>query len=273
MTGAIDPFFAALIVRMASAMALVVAASLFVERSGPFLGAMVATLPLSAGPSYVFIAMDHDAAFVAQSALSTLNTNVGTGAFAAVYALLAARVGLAGALAGAYAAWGSIVLLLVGGGAGPATAVAANVLVYWVGIRATRLERGAPRPARRPRRWWEIPIRAVGVMVLVAVVVVVGHRLGPEAAGVAAAFPIIMTSLILILHTSVGGAASAATLAHALPGMVGFGFAALALHLTAQPLGSAIALCIALGVCLAWNGMLVSAVRRRVRTTDQAGAV
>lgn len=265
-----DPFFTALVVRMASAMALVVAASLFVERSGPFLGAMVATLPLSAGPSYVFIAMDHDAVFVARSALSTVHTNAATGVFATVYALLAARAGLAGALAGAYAAWGAVVMLLVGGGADLVTGLVANVLVYVVGIRATRSERGASRPVRGPRRWWEVPIRAVGVMLLVAVVVVVGHRLGPAAAGVAAAFPIIMTSLILILHTSVGGAASAATLAHTLPGMIGFGIAALGLHFTAEPVGRWPALLLALGICLVWNGMLVTAMRRRTRSAAQA---
>ncbi len=44
--------------------------SIVPERSGPVTGALVATLPISAGPSYVFLAIDHDAAFIAQGALS-----------------------------------------------------------------------------------------------------------------------------------------------------------------------------------------------------------
>ena len=34
-------------------------------------GALVATLPISAGPSYVFLALDHDAAFIAEGALAS----------------------------------------------------------------------------------------------------------------------------------------------------------------------------------------------------------
>ncbi len=41
---------------MAVAAAFVVSASVITERSGPVIGALVATLPISAGPSYVFLA-------------------------------------------------------------------------------------------------------------------------------------------------------------------------------------------------------------------------
>ncbi|MFN5406092.1 MAG: OsmC family peroxiredoxin, partial [Bradyrhizobium sp.] len=34
------------------------------------LEALVATLPISAGPTYVFLALDHDAAFIAEGALT-----------------------------------------------------------------------------------------------------------------------------------------------------------------------------------------------------------
>jgi hypothetical protein len=61
--------------KMLLTMSIVVAASFLVERSGPFLGAMIATLPISAGPSYVFLAMDHGAGFIAQSAVATIITN------------------------------------------------------------------------------------------------------------------------------------------------------------------------------------------------------
>ena len=45
--------------RMAVAAAFVVTASFIAERSGPVIGALVATLPISAGPSYAFLALDH----------------------------------------------------------------------------------------------------------------------------------------------------------------------------------------------------------------------
>ena len=53
-------FLLTLGLRMAITAAFVVTASVITERSGPVIGALVATLPISAGPSYVFLALDHD---------------------------------------------------------------------------------------------------------------------------------------------------------------------------------------------------------------------
>ena len=54
-------FLLTLALRMAITAAFVVSASVITEKSGPVIGALVATLPISAGPSYVFLALDHDA--------------------------------------------------------------------------------------------------------------------------------------------------------------------------------------------------------------------
>ena len=59
-------FILTLALRMAVTAAFVVSASVITERSGPVVGALVATLPISAGPSYVFLARDHDAGFIAE---------------------------------------------------------------------------------------------------------------------------------------------------------------------------------------------------------------
>src|SRR5436305_11400081 len=77
--------------RMAIAAAFVVTASIITERSGPVIGALVATLPVSAGPSYVFLALDHDAAFIAQGALSSLPVNAATVFLCLTYVTLAQR--------------------------------------------------------------------------------------------------------------------------------------------------------------------------------------
>ena len=49
--GLSDPFWVTLLYKMLATAGLVVAVSMLVERVGPFLGAMVATLPISAGPA------------------------------------------------------------------------------------------------------------------------------------------------------------------------------------------------------------------------------
>jgi hypothetical protein len=73
---------------------------------------------------------------------------------------------------------------------------------------------------------------------------------------VLAVFPVIYMSIMVILHRRVGGPSTAAVLANAVPGLAGFGVALLTLHLTAVPLGSALALIAALSVSVASNAGL-----------------
>src|SRR6202011_883803 len=87
-------FLLTLALRMAITAAFVVTSSIITERSGPVIGALVATLPVSAGPSYVFLALDHDAAFIAQGALSSLPVNAATIFMCLTYVVLSQRHGL-----------------------------------------------------------------------------------------------------------------------------------------------------------------------------------
>src|SRR5207342_972643 len=84
-------FLLILLFRMAITAAFVVSASIITERSGPVIGALVATLPISAGPSYVFLALDHDASFIAEGALASLPINAATIFLGLTYVVLAQR--------------------------------------------------------------------------------------------------------------------------------------------------------------------------------------
>src|SRR5919204_6136808 len=98
-------FLLLLLFRMAISAAFVVSASVITERSGPVIGPLVATLPISAGPSYVFLALDHDAAFVAEGALASLPINAATIVLALTYSVLAQRFSLWISAGAAVAAW------------------------------------------------------------------------------------------------------------------------------------------------------------------------
>jgi hypothetical protein len=97
-------FVLVLAVKMAISAGLVVAAAAIAERAGPLLGALVATLPISAGPAYVFVSLDHGPAFIAASALASLVMNAATTLLALTYVLLAQRRGRRVACGGAAAA-------------------------------------------------------------------------------------------------------------------------------------------------------------------------
>src|ERR1700759_1138594 len=98
-------FLLILALRMAVAAAFGVTASFITERSGPAIGALVATLPISAGPAYAFLALDHDAAFIAHGALTSLPINAPTIPLGLVYVLLAQRRNLAVSFPSAAAVW------------------------------------------------------------------------------------------------------------------------------------------------------------------------
>src|SRR5262249_4863231 len=61
-------FWLSLFLKMAVTACFVVVAAMVAERAGAMIGAIVATLPIAAGPAYFFVAQDHDAAFISASA-------------------------------------------------------------------------------------------------------------------------------------------------------------------------------------------------------------
>src|SRR3954462_9168510 len=105
-------FLLTLVLRMGVTAAFIVTASIITERSGPVIGALVATLPISAGPSYVFLALDHDAAFIAEGAVASLSVNAATVFLCLTYVVLAQRQRLLVSFCAAIAVWVAVVTLL-----------------------------------------------------------------------------------------------------------------------------------------------------------------
>lgn len=247
---------------------LVLSAAVVAQALGPFWGALVASLPISAGPAYVFLSLRHDAVFVAASALGSLAANAATGLFLIVYGIAAGRQPPWRSLGAAVLAWLAAALAAQQVAWTPWTALAANLAVYGAGFVFLKPAESAP-PASAPaqRRWHELPLRAVAVAAFVSLVVAASARLGPEATGIAAVFPVSLISLIVIARPRLGGAAAALLAVHALRPMLGFGVMLLALHLAIRPFGVAAALGLALAVSLLWSAALLVMTLRGRRGT------
>ena len=258
-------FILTLALRMAITAAFVVSASVVTERSGPVIGALVATLPISAGPSYVFLALDHDAAFIAEGALASLPINAATIWLALTYVVLAQRRSALVSFAGAVAVWLALAALsrtvqwsLVGG-------LLVNAVTFAICLPLLQRFRHVRMPLIT-RRWYDIPLRASLVAGLVATVVVLSRWVGPSVSGVIALFPVVFTSMMLILHPRMGGRPTAAVIANGGWGLMGFGIAIAVLHVTALRFGSAIALGVGLATCVFWNlGLWWSGRRKHQR--------
>ena len=231
---------------------IVVSASVVVERAGPLIGALVVTLPVTVWPAYVFLSLDHDAIYLAASAQSGLAVNVANGVFMLVYLVLAQTRGLIVSLLTAIACWIGLAWLAhsiawtLGG------AALANLVVFSVCLKLSRRFREFQVP-RVARQWYELPLRTVLVCALMGSVLLLSNWAGPGATGMLSVYPISTSCTMLILHTRIGGRASAAVIANGLWGMLGIGFGLFALSLTFLPLGAVAALALALAVPVSWN--------------------
>lgn len=252
-----------LAMKMSVTALFVTAATVIAERLGATVGALVATLPVSAGPVYVFLALDHDSAFISSSAVASLALNSATAIYLTAYVLMAQRRSMWLSISLAFAMWLVVVLALSPVRWTAWSAFALNLIVFTActfivqPFCFVRIP-----PTTRP--WYDFVLRAGLVAALVGVVVTLSFQIGPTGSGVLAVFPVIYMSIMLILHRRVGGPATAAVLANAVSALAGFGVALLVMHLTAVALGSPVALLLALGVSMGWNAVIYAIRRHQV---------
>ena len=240
---------------------IVVTASVVAERAGPLTGALVATLPVTIWPAYVFLSLDHDAGYIAEAARSGLAINAVTGAFLLVYAALAQKRGLFICFTAAVGCWIALALLARSVAWTLATAGLLNLIVYsaclWLGGAM-----GAAKMPRLPRAWYDLPMRTLLVCALMAAILEASTWAGPVVTGILAVYPISSTSLMLILQPRIGGPAAAAVMANSLWGLIGISFGLAALNLSVVPFGAVPALAVALAIPIVWN-LTVWTVHRR----------
>jgi hypothetical protein len=166
--------------------------------------------------------------------------------------VLAQKRSLAVSLGGALAAWVVCAIAIRSVQWNVWAAIALNVVVYAVCVTMAERYLHVKMPLI-VRRWYDVPLRALLVACLVGTVVTLGLNVGPRITGIFAVFPIVMVSLMLIMHPRLGGPANAALLANTMWGLVGFGLCVLAAHVAVEPLGTPLGLTFALAVSIAAN--------------------
>lgn len=252
-----------LITKLLLTAAIVVAASIATERAGPFIGALVVTLPVTTWPAYLFLTLDHDQAFVAASALAGLAMVAVNVVLMLVYVLLAQRFGLAPSLVGALVVW-----VLLGAAAQMVdwpfvSAVVLNVIAFSVGLWLVQPYSGASMSPVRGR-WYDIPMRVLLVCTLMGTILLFSNWAGPTVSGFAAVFPASSVSAILILHPRIGGSATGAMVANGIRCHAGIGGAAVGIYLTIVSFGPVVALMLGLAIPVTWNLLIwAMALHRR----------
>src|SRR5262252_10493213 len=157
---------------------VVVVTSIAVERSGPFIGAMIAALPTAAGAAYAILAIEHPPAFIAASAVGSVAIGAAVSVFAAVYAVLAQRRGLLASLGLALLAWFMMATLLRQVSWTPLGALVLNAAVYAVTIPLSWRYRSSAAPKKFLRRAYDIPLRALAAAAVVVAVTTASYSIG-----------------------------------------------------------------------------------------------
>lgn len=258
----LDSFWLPLLVKAAATALVVVLASVAAEKSGPFWGGLIACLPISAGPAYVLLGMSQGPEFITRTALSSYASSTCTWLFLFTFVRLAGRWPLWPSLLTSIAAWlaSAIVVTQVLWTLLSATLV--NVVAFALALRFTPVIKIEGAGTTRVRKWYELPARGVLVGMFVAFVVTVSDAIGPAATGVAAVFPIAMSSLAVVIHPAFGIRGSAAALSSAVRPLLGIVSALATVYLTVPRWGIWPGLATGLVVSFLWPLLLI-AVRRR----------
>jgi uncharacterized membrane protein (GlpM family) len=260
-------FALALLFKVVMTASIVVAASIVVERSGPFIGALIASLPTAGGAAMIILALEHPPAFIANGAVGSIVSNAICAVFALTYAALAQKRSLPVSLAGALAVWLGLALLSRYVAWTAATAMLAFAIVFPLAIAAgARFRAHAGIKGRVHLTVADLAWRAGIVTVVVIIVTTASYSIGSFASGLFAFFPVAMSSFFVILHTRLGGPTAASTAAHVPAPMIGLGFGLLAVHYMAVPVGVWWSYLAGLAIGLAWNALLWLARRRMAKS-------
>ena len=253
-----------LLLKIVMTASIVVAASIIVERSGPFIGSLIAALPTAGGAAMIILALEHTPEFIAQSAVGSLIANAACAFFALTYAALAQRHSLQLSLGGAFLVWLVIVFLLRLVEWNAIGAVLLNAVIYPIAIAAASRFRIAGAVKRVEVTSADLAWRAGVVTLCVVLVTAASSSIGSYFSGTFAFFPVAMGSFFIILHPRIGGPAAASVAAHVLTPLIGLGLGLLAVHLLAVPFGVwwsyAIGLCTGIG----WNALLWALRQRKL---------
>lgn len=251
-----DAFVVGLLLKIAMTATIVVAASVVVERSGPFIGALIASLPTAGGAAMIILAAEHPPAFITQSAVGSIVSNAVGAVFALTYAALAQRRSLPVSLGGAFLVWFACAMASRLVDWNVAGALATNAVVFPATIVAGARFRAKGAVRRVPLNGADLAWRAAVVTLCVIIVTAASQSIGSYLSGVFAFFPVAMGSFFVILHSRLGGPASASVAAHVQAPLIGLTFSLLAVHFLAEPAGVWWSYAIGLSIGIGWNAAL-----------------
>jgi hypothetical protein len=192
------------------------------RRWGPRAAGLLTSLPVVAGPTLSFYAVEQGNMFAAGAARATLIGLVAVGVFCVAYAHMSRRSDwLASVLVG-WLAWGVVTLAIYQVRLGLVASLFATV----AGLLASRWFIAEPKlppsTVRAPVPRWDVPLRMTVAAILVLLLTSLADRLGPHLSGVLTPFPVATAIVAGFTHAQLGADATAWFFRGFIPGLCGF---------------------------------------------------
>lgn len=207
-----------LVIKLLLVPALVAAVTLASRRWGLRVAGVVTGLPLVAGPTFAFLAIEQGEVFAADASRSAIAGLVATAAFCVTYGRVAGRMRWAPSLLAGWAAFAAVGAAMA---ALPNLQGIGELLLALAALEAGRRLVPAPTIADQgavvPPA--DLPLRMFTAAAAVVVFTALAGLVGPRISGVLSVFPIVTAILAVFTHIQRGAAASAVFLRGLLRGM------------------------------------------------------
>ncbi|MSO20893.1 MAG: hypothetical protein EXQ56_10615 [Acidobacteria bacterium] len=234
---------------------LIAAVTLATRKWGARVAGVLAALPIVAGPTLCFFAIEQGGAFASGAARATLLGLVAVAAFTAAYFSCSMRFGWTLSLAAGWLAFGLVTGLLFTLRVSVLTSFACAIAA----LTAVRLLIPAPRAANATMKIpsWDIPARMLAAASLVFTVTFLAGKLGPNLSGLLTPFPVAIAILAAFEHAQLGWKSVARFFRGFLPALWSFAVFCLVFSMTVETHTLPITLLLSLTAQLIAQGVIL----------------
>jgi hypothetical protein len=200
---------------------LVAAVTLASRRWGLRVGGVLTGLPMVAGPTLCFYAIEQGDRFAANAARSAMLGIVATAAFCVAYARIARRSSWPVSV---IAGWGAFGIVAAATYRVPELGGVGELVLASSGLVAARRLTPAPSavPAAAAAAHWDLPLRMLASAAAVVLLTALAAMLGARLSGVLSAFPVVTLVLAVFTHVQRGDPSVSVFLRNVLRGLHGF---------------------------------------------------
>lgn len=210
-----------LVLKLILAPVIIGSASLAGRKWGPAVSGWIVGMPLTSGPVVFFVALSHDAAFAANSALGVLSGGLSLVVYALTYSWLARKFKWHVSIAGALLVFAASTILLQNFTLPLALVIPLVVTAIVLGLRLMPNEAVMTGSSTEPGKW-DIPIRILIGTSFILLLTGIAPLIGPRLTGLLTTIPLYVTILAIFAHRHQGPAAAAHVLRGLLYGMFAF---------------------------------------------------